>query len=126
MIGGMLFIGGIGPTEIGIIILIVILLFGASKVPQLARSFGQAMGEFKKARKEAEINYKKFEESVTGSEEEIPKEKAKVKAAAETKGEEVNIKEVAAYMGIDTEGKTEEELKEEVQAKLEASKSEKE
>ncbi len=121
MIGGMLFIGGIGPTEIGIIVLIIILLFGATKVPQLARSFGQAMGEFKKARKEAEINYKKFEESVTGSEEEIPK-----KATAKTKGEEVNITEVAAYMGIDTEGKTEEELKEEVQAKLEASKSEKE
>jgi len=115
MIGGMLFIGGIGPTEIGIIVLIIILLFGATKVPQLARSFGQAMGEFKKARKEAEINYKKFEDSVTG-EEEIPK-----KAKTETKGEEVNIKEVAAYMGIDTEGKTEEELKKEVQAKLEAS-----
>lgn len=118
MIGTMLF-GMPGPVEIGIIILIIILLFGASKVPQLARSFGQAMGEFKKARKEAEINYKKFEESVAGSEEEIPK--AKVKAAAEIKGEEVNIKEVAAYMGIDTEGKTEEELKEEVRAKLDSS-----
>ena len=83
-------------------------------------------GEFKKAKREAERNYKKFEESVTGSEEEIPKERAKVKAAAETKTEEVNIKEVAAYMGIDAEGKTEEELKEEVQAKLESSsKSEK-
>jgi sec-independent protein translocase protein TatA len=121
-----MFTGGIGPLEIGIIVLIVILLFGAAKVPQLARSFGQAMGEFKKAKREAELNYKKFEESVTGSEEEIPKERAKAKAKAETKGEEVNIKEVAAYMGIDTEGKTEEELKEEVQAKLEASKSEKE
>lgn len=87
-------------------------------MPQLARSFGQAMGEFKKAREEAELSYKKFEESVTGSEEEIPK--------AKTKGEDVNIKEVATYRGIDTEGKTEEELKEEVQAKLEASKSGKE
>ncbi len=119
MIGGMLFIGGIGPMEIGIIVLIIILLFGATKVPQLARSFGQAMGEFKKAKKEAEINYKKFEESVTGSEEEIAE--AKAKATAKTKGEEVNIKEVASYMGIDTEGKTEEELKEEVQAKMDSS-----
>jgi len=123
MIGGMLFIGGIGPVEIGIIVLIIILLFGAAKVPQLARSFGQAMGEFKKAKREAELDYKKFEESVAGSEEEIPKAKGKAKAKAKTKGEEVNIKDVAAYMGIDTEGKTEEELKEEVQEKLEASKS---
>ena len=121
MIGGMLFIGGIGPMEIGIIVLIIILLFGAAKVPQLARSFGQAMGEFKKAKREAELDYKKFEESVAGSEEGVPRAKAKVEA--KTKGEDVNIKEVAAYMGIDTEGKTEEELKEEVQAKLEASKS---
>jgi sec-independent protein translocase protein TatA len=111
-------LGALGGGEIiVIVILIAVLLFGASKVPQLARSFGQAMGEFKKARREAELNYKKFEESVTGGEEEIPKAKAK--------GEDVNIKEVAAYMGIDTEGKTEEELKEEVQAKLESSKSEK-
>lgn len=114
----------IGTTEIIVIaIVIAVLLFGASKVPQLARSFGQAMGEFKKAKREAELNYKKFEESVTGSEGEIPKAKEKAKAKGE---EEVNIKEVAAYMGIDTEGKTEEELKEEVQAKLGASKSEKE
>ena len=103
---------------------IIILLFGAAKVPQLARSFGQAMGEFKKAKREAELDYKKFEESVTGDEEGIPK--AEVKAAVKTKGGDVNIKEVAAYMGIDTAGKSEEELEEEVQAKLESSKSEKE
>lgn len=108
---------GLGtPEMIVIAIVAIILLFGAAKVPQLARSFGQAMGEFKKARREAELNYKKFEESVTGSEEETSK-----KAAAKTRGEDVNIKEVAAYMGIDTKGKTEEELKEEVQAKLESS-----
>lgn len=106
-----------GPMEIGIIVLIIVLLFGAAKVPQLARSFGQAMGEFKKARREAELNYKKFEESVAGSEEEISRAKAK----ANMKSEDVNIKEVAAYMGIDTGGKTEEELKEEVQAKLDSS-----
>jgi len=115
----------IGTTEMIIIgIVAVVLLFGASKVPQFARSLGQAMGEFKKAKREAELSYKKLEESIMDSEEEIPK--AKVKAAAKAKGEGVNIKEVAAYMGIDTEGKTEDELKEEIRAKLEtSSKSEK-
>ncbi len=120
MAGLVLFFGMAGGVEwIVIAIVAIIFLFGAAKVPQLARSFGQAMGEFKKARREADLNYKKFEESVAGSEEEIPKAKAKV--AAKTKGEDVNIKEVAAYMGIDTGGKTEEELKEEVQAKLDSS-----
>ncbi len=117
----------IGPMEIGIIVLIIILLFGATKVPQLARSFGQSMGEFKKAKKEAELNYKKFEESVAGDEKVTEKvtEKVKEKVASVAMGEDankdVNIKEVATYMGIDTEGKTEEELKEEVQAKIDAS-----
>ena len=112
-----LFFGMPGGTElIVIVILIIVLLFGAAKVPQLARSFGQAMGEFRKAKREAELDYKNFEESVTSDNEGIPK--------AKTKGEDVNIKEVAAYMGIDTEGKTEEELKEEVQAKLESAESE--
>jgi sec-independent protein translocase protein TatA len=110
----------IGPMEIGIIILIIVLLFGASKVPQLARSFGQAMGEFKKAKKEAELNYKKFEESVAGDERVTQKVKEKVASVAmeEDASKDVDIKEIAAYMGIDTEGKTEEKLKEEVQAKL--------
>ena len=98
--------------------MLIVLLFGASKVPELARAFGQAVGEFKRARREAELEYKKIEESITGSEEEIPS--VKVKEAAKRKGEDVNIKEVAAYMGIDTEGKTEDELKEEIQAKLES------
>jgi len=112
----------LGPTEMMVIAVVaVVLLFGAAKVPQLARSFGQAMGEFKKAKRESELNLKQFEDSVTGAEVATPKTAEK----AETKPEAVDIKEVAAYMGIDTEGKTEEELKEEVQAKMKASKSEK-
>ncbi|MFZ2071165.1 MAG: twin-arginine translocase TatA/TatE family subunit [Halobacteriota archaeon] len=99
-------------------IIAVILLFGATKVPQLARSFGQAMGEFKKAKREAELDLKNFEESTTAEEEAVPKLKAKTKA----KTEDLDVREVAAYMGIETEGKTEEELKEEVRAKLESSK----
>lgn len=117
-LGIMMFFGGLGAPEFLVIgILVIVLLFGAQKVPQLAKSFGQAMGEFKKAKRESELNLKKFEDSITGDEEAIPKTTAKT----ETKSEEVNIREVAKYMGIDTEGKTEEELKEEVQAKMESS-----
>jgi len=50
----LLFIGGLGPLELGAIALIVILLFGASKLPELARSMGSATGEFKKGRQEVE------------------------------------------------------------------------
>ncbi len=42
----------IGAPEILIILAIVLLLFGAKKVPELARSLGQAQKEFKKGAKE--------------------------------------------------------------------------
>jgi sec-independent protein translocase protein TatA len=38
----------LGPTELIIILLIVLLIFGSSKLPKLARSMGQAQKEFKK------------------------------------------------------------------------------
>jgi twin arginine-targeting protein translocase, TatA/E family len=39
---------GIGFQELLIIFLIIALLFGAKKIPELARGLGQAMKEFKK------------------------------------------------------------------------------
>jgi len=38
----------LGPTELIIILLIVLLIFGGAKLPKLARSMGQASKEFKK------------------------------------------------------------------------------
>ncbi|WP_248516145.1 twin-arginine translocase TatA/TatE family subunit [Salinarchaeum laminariae] len=42
-----------GP-EVIVILLIAILLFGANKIPKLARSTGQAIGEFEKGKTQAE------------------------------------------------------------------------
>ncbi|OYR38829.1 twin-arginine translocase TatA/TatE family subunit [Halorubrum sp. Ib24] len=55
-------IGGIpaGP-ELLIILLVLVLLFGANKIPKLARSTGQAMGEFKKGREEVEDELKQMQ-----------------------------------------------------------------
>lgn len=38
----------LGPTELIIVLVIVLLLFGGAKLPKLARSLGQASNEFKK------------------------------------------------------------------------------
>ena len=43
-----------GGMEMLVILAIVVLLFGANKLPELARSSGQAMGEFKRGREEVE------------------------------------------------------------------------
>jgi len=48
------FIGVPGGPELLIIFALVVLLFGASKLPSLARSSGQAIGEFQKGREEIE------------------------------------------------------------------------
>ncbi len=45
-------IGGLGAPEIVVILLIVLLLFGAKKLPELARSLGQGIKEFRKSVKE--------------------------------------------------------------------------
>ena len=62
-----LFIGGIGGPEILLIFLLVILLFGADKLPKLARSSGEAMGEFQKGREEVERELKAAKESTVST-----------------------------------------------------------
>ncbi len=39
---------GLGPTEIILILVVILLLFGAKKLPELARSLGKSSKEFKK------------------------------------------------------------------------------
>nr|WP_286670847.1 twin-arginine translocase TatA/TatE family subunit [Halorarius litoreus] len=43
-----------GGPELLIILAVAVLLFGANKIPKLARSSGEALGEFKKGREEVE------------------------------------------------------------------------
>ncbi len=45
---------GLGPPELLIILLIVFLLFGATRLPKLAKSLGEASKEFKKGIAESE------------------------------------------------------------------------
>jgi sec-independent protein translocase protein TatA len=47
---------GIGPSEWLIIILVLVVLFGAKKIPELAKGLGQGIKEFKKAANSANID----------------------------------------------------------------------
>ncbi len=57
-------LGGIGGTEIILILLVIIVFFGADKIPELARGLGQGMSEFRKAsdniKKEIDQSKKNF------------------------------------------------------------------
>lgn len=51
-----------GGMELAVILLIAVLLFGANKIPKLARSTGQAMGEFQRGRTEIEQELEEMKE----------------------------------------------------------------
>lgn len=57
------FLGNIGPLEIILILLVILLLFGAKRIPEIAKGVGKGMKEFKKAVKEVE-------EDITGDDSE--------------------------------------------------------
>lgn len=59
-----------GGIELAVIVLIAILLFGANKIPKLARSTGQAMGEFQKGREEIDQELQEMREGATRTENE--------------------------------------------------------
>lgn len=58
MISPLAFIEGLGGPELMMVLFIVLLLFGANKLPELARGLGKSMKEFKKAAADVEYQLK--------------------------------------------------------------------
>ncbi|MFP4487875.1 MAG: twin-arginine translocase TatA/TatE family subunit [Bacteroidales bacterium] len=54
--------GMFGPTEIILIVLVVVILFGGRKIPELMKGIGQGMKEFKKATKDEPQEEEKLKE----------------------------------------------------------------
>jgi sec-independent protein translocase protein TatA len=56
--------GRLGPTEIILIVAVILLMFGGKKIPELMKGLGSGINEFKKASKgeEQTANSKKEEE----------------------------------------------------------------
>ncbi len=78
-----------------IVLVIVVLIFGAKKIPELARAVGRSAGEFRKGQTEGQR-----EES---------DEKAR-----ERLSEDERVRKAAMELGIPTEGKTIEEIKDSI------------
>lgn len=84
-----------------IILFILVLLVGSKKLPELARAMGRALGEFQKGRIEIE---KELREAAAG----IADKPAGYDAERE------RLERAARELKIQTEGKTTEQLKEEI------------
>ena len=93
-----------GMTEILIIVVAIVILFGATKIPELARSLGKATGEFRKGKQEVELELKDIEKSV--------------KEGKPAPDKSSRIRALAKDMGISVEGKSDEQLLEEIQKKM--------
>ncbi|HFE63702.1 hypothetical protein B1H10_08080 [candidate division KSB1 bacterium 4484_188] len=71
---------GIGPPELLVIFLIILILFGAKRLPELARSLGRSINEFKNATQSI-----KDDLDITKEEPRIPKDDSSAAKPADKK-----------------------------------------
>lgn len=74
-----------GPLEIGIILVIILIIFGVGKLPQVGDALGRGIRAFRKGQKDDDDDEKKAKEEAP--KEEKVEEKAAVKEVAEEKTE---------------------------------------
>lgn len=92
-------IGGLGGPELIIVLVILVLLFGAKKIPELAKGLGTGMREFRKSSSgnyEVEEEKNKKEEELSSADEADKKAKAENVEGEGAKGEGTNIKDESA------------------------------
>jgi sec-independent protein translocase protein TatA len=96
------------------VVAIVIIMWGPAKIPQFARALGQAKGEFSKASKEFN-NAALTTENSTAPAQQVASP-APQPATIKTKDE--MLLETAQKLGLSTEGKTREQISDEISVKV--------
>lgn len=98
----------LGPEEILFVFIIIIIFFGAAKLPELARSMGRSMGEFKRGQLEVEKELDSYK--LTSLQ---PAQSQSLDDLALTRAQRM-----AKNLNIDIRGKTDEQLLSEIEKKL--------
>jgi sec-independent protein translocase protein TatA len=83
----LLAIGPLGTPEMIIIAVLILVLFGAKKLPTFARSLGRSLGEFKRAKDdfEAELHRSAEEDPEERKRRELPKSATETREAVPTR-----------------------------------------
>ena len=98
----------LGSTEILLIFVAIILLFGASKLPDLARSMGRSMGEFKRGQVEVEKELQAFKAEPAQPVQPYAKEQVEL----------TRVQRMAKNLNLEIAGKSEDQLLAEIEKKL--------
>lgn len=77
---------GVPEMLILLVIIVALLLLGPTKIPQLARGIGKALGEFRRGRQEIENEISRSMASESGSQYQPPKSSSSIMQAAEELG----------------------------------------
>jgi sec-independent protein translocase protein TatA len=77
MINSILLLFNMGPQEIILIALIVLLLFGGKKIPELMKGLGRGMREFNDAKNKVKTDIEKGMDEDNGKESKEPKKEVK-------------------------------------------------
>ena len=67
MISLSMYLGIVGPWQIGIIVVLALLFFGGKKIPELMKGIGGGIKEFKKATKDEQKEAKKDDKLEEGN-----------------------------------------------------------
>ena len=110
----------LGASEIVLILLVLLLLFGADKAPQLARSIGRARAKLDQARGQLTEAIKTDEERAWDGQVAFERERERKIAESATPPETQALVRAAEELGLQTQGLTPDELKLAIRAKLDA------
>ncbi|MFA5860158.1 MAG: twin-arginine translocase TatA/TatE family subunit [Candidatus Thermoplasmatota archaeon] len=99
----------LGPEEILVILMIFLLLFGADKIPQVARQLGKARAELSRAQTEVQKALKGEDERAL--DEQLKSDASREQHVVQQDYEMFQLRRAAVELGIDTGGKTREELR---------------
>lgn len=100
----------LGPSEVALLLVLFLLLFGADKVPQLARSLGKAKAELERTQREVSAAMKTEEERVL--QEQLAFERAREHQMQQQQDADLEaLRRAASELGLPTEGRGPEELR---------------
>jgi len=94
----------IGPWEIALILVVVLILFGPKKLPELAKSIGDAIRQYRTATEAPLAEIQKITATPARTE----------SAPGTVKSDEQLLVETAKKLGVSTEGKTPEQISNEI------------